>query len=114
MTEIEALHKTILLWDYLYMHPSSLKSKAYKALGFEPDENYCPLCEYANQKSGTFVCKHCPLLSFWPKAQYSRYLEQPPCCRVGSAYAKWNRISDTESAGQIVEAAYRRLKEITT
>ena len=98
MTEIEALRKTVIIWDYLAQHPTTEKREAYHILGLEPDFLYCPLCDFCHG-----VCKKCPLINYWPGGH---------CANPGSSFIDWILIQTPEPAQEIADAARARIEEL--
>lgn len=107
MTEIEALEKTILLWDWLARHPGALKVDAYSELHLELDNSLCPLCVEATPEGDAIaMCPRCLLRTLWPKG----------CWVPGSPYHTWQYSTQNsnkrQAAHAIANAARTKLNEI--
>ena len=99
MNKIEALKKTILIWDYLAEYPWSTKRHAYTVLDLPLDIQDCPLCEACN-----LYCAECPLIDFWPCGF---------CTSQASPYVAWAHDQTAEPARLIADGARAELARLT-
>ena len=109
MTEIEALKKTVILWDYIAAHPWCSKTHAYRVLGLSYDSFLCPLCAYVTEplnedgEPPAVNSRICPLIAFWPDRR---------CRSLESPYEEWLKYGTSKPARKIADAARAKLKEL--
>ena len=107
MTDIEALEKTILIWDWLAQHPDASKLSAYQALDLTEDDSACPLCIQATPEGETCAdCILCLLHHIWPDGCWV-----PP----DSPYYIWQYgpvFQSIAGAQAIADAARIKLSEV--
>lgn len=113
MTKIEALEKTIEMWQYIADNNCS-KLEYFSVKHLQPVHNECYLCEYI---FGTFLqgnpCVYCPIT--WIPGESNDYFS---CCVGDTIYALWCYSSNSEEkkkyALELVDLAKQALlKDMT-
>ena len=135
MTEIECLHKMIVLWGCLAANPTYTKETAYVHTGLTVDHHDCPCCEYckiacdSEQDEGCDHtgyldmpnCPACPLADHWPepipgKDANGDYPYVYPCLALQSNFMIWSNAlysrDKQRAAADMVKDCYAVLEEI--
>ncbi len=120
MSKLEALQKTVEMWDWLAENPRKRKADYIRLHQLKAPSYCCELCQYVLNitDNGSFFdgdCKeHCPLYNLWGQDT----IEACPCEMEGSPYQEWavSSIHDPDSrikcAEQIADGAREEIKKI--
>ena len=91
-TPKEVLEKALIIWKYLEKTGYKSKDSAYYNLHLKYDYNWCPFCEYADEKSGDREMCECCLI--WPTNKVGINFG---CKDLNtSPYKAWVKVSKTD------------------